>query len=90
MLPLNFVKGRGFQDFTRHVEPNYKVPSCQTITKRVELLYEEAAAAKKTTLQSIVHVATAEAWTAPMNDSYMTITCHYIDWTLQIAQGMWT
>lgn len=87
MLPLSFVEGDGFKELMHCVEPEYKVPSRKSITTRVEQRYENLATATKEKLEKTEHVAiTTDAWTALTTESYMTITCHYIDdWKLQSA-----
>lgn len=87
MLPLSFVEGAGFRRLMEFVEPEYSVPSRKTITSRIEKQYEEAATLLKTNLNAAKSVAiTTDAWTALTAESYVTVTCHYLDqWEMRSA-----
>lgn len=39
MLPISFVESPGFKNFMAVVEPGYAVPCSETVTKRIDLLY---------------------------------------------------
>lgn len=80
IMPISMVCGEGFQDLLGYIEPNYKIPSRQTITSRIEARFAEGKKELKTQLASAKFVAlTTDCWTALTTESYVTITCHYID-----------
>lgn len=87
MLPLSFVEGEGFKELMVFVEPEFKPPSRGTTATRVEKMYEEKAAELRADLQRVDKVAlTTDSWTALTTESYITMTCHFIqDWELKTA-----
>lgn len=87
MLPLSFVEGEGFRELMAFVEPEYKLPSQRTTTTKMEKMYEESAVNLRADLQSADKVATnTDSWTALTTESYVTVTCHFIqNWELKTA-----
>lgn len=87
MLPLNIVDGQGFQELIAYVEPGYNMVSRTTITSRTELRYKEVKSKLKTRLSKVTNVAlTTDCWTSNTAESYMTITCHWMeDWEMKSA-----
>ena len=88
MLPFSFVEAKAFRDLMEFVEPEYTVPSRRTATSRVETMYADAVEKLKNSLQMAGKVAiTTDSWTALTTESYVTITCHFIDndWKVQTA-----
>ncbi|XP_014437169.1 calcyclin-binding protein isoform X2 [Pelodiscus sinensis] len=85
MLPVSVIEGSGFRALMNFVEPEYNVPVRQTITLRLEKCYEACVKSLRQKLDKAVQVAfTTDCWTALTTESYMTITCHYIEnWELR-------
>ncbi|XP_077270177.1 E3 SUMO-protein ligase ZBED1-like [Temnothorax americanus] len=80
MLPTSIVENEGFIQFMAISVPGYKVPSRRTIDNRMRTLYNEAAEQVRTTLDKVNAVAiTTDAWTSKANDSYITLSAHYLD-----------
>ncbi|KAI7809392.1 putative zinc finger BED domain-containing protein 1-like [Triplophysa rosa] len=80
ILPISVICGEGFQELLGYIEPNYGIPSRFTITRRIEALYEERKKTLKSRLESTKFVAlTTDCWTALTTESYIKVTCCYID-----------
>ena len=78
MLPSYMVEGKGFRKLLSFLEPEYKVPSHQTITRRVSKMYGEVKEEMEKTLDEISDVAiTTDAWTSLATESYVTVTFHF-------------
>uniref|UniRef100_A0A0E9PXP1 HAT C-terminal dimerisation domain-containing protein n=1 Tax=Anguilla anguilla TaxID=7936 RepID=A0A0E9PXP1_ANGAN len=61
------------------VEPEYKLPSQRTTTTKMEKMYEESTVNLRADLQSADKVAiNTDSWTALTMESYVTVTCHFI------------
>ena len=79
-LPISVVDGTGFQELMGYVEPNYTIPSRQTITRRIESRFKEKKGELKSHMRDAGCVAiTTDCWTALTTESYLTITAHTID-----------
>ena len=87
LLPASFVDGiNGFQKLMAFIEPQYSVPSRQTIMRRAKRMYDEEKNRLQQELSKVLSVAvTTDAWTSLATDSYMTLTCHWIEenWKLR-------
>ncbi|XP_077095365.1 E3 SUMO-protein ligase ZBED1-like [Siphateles boraxobius] len=88
-LPISVVCGEGFQELLGYIEPNYEIPSRCTITRRIEARFEERKKSLKSQLESTKCVAlTTDCWTALTTESYIRITCHYIDEDWQVNSAV--
>ncbi len=87
LLPISFVEGEGFKRLMNYVKPHYTVPSRKTVTARIDALYEKCACSLKDSLSKPARVAiTTDSWTSLTAESYMTLTCHYInEWKIHNA-----
>nr|XP_014351682.1 PREDICTED: zinc finger BED domain-containing protein 4-like [Latimeria chalumnae] len=87
MLPISVIEGTGFCALMSFVEPEYRVPVRQTVTSLIEKCYEDCVKSLWEKLEHAITVAfTTDCWTALTTESYMTVTCHYIEnWELQSA-----
>ena len=87
LLPINVVDGQGFREVLKYIEPGYKIPSRTTITTRVEASYVRKKAELKIQLATANVALTTDCWTSLTTESYITVTCHYIepDWQLMSA-----
>ena len=56
MLPSYMVEGKGFRELRSFLEPEYKVPSHETITRRVSKMYGEVKEEMEKTLDEISDV----------------------------------
>ena len=66
----------------KYIEPGSNIPSRTTITTRVEASYVRKKAELKTQLATANVTLTTDCGTSLNTESYITITCHYIepDW----------
>lgn len=87
ILPLSIVDGQGFQELIAYIEPGYSMPSRGTITARTEKRYKAKKSELKTRLARATVVAlTTDCWTSLTAESYITVTCHWMeDWEMKSA-----
>ncbi|XP_025418328.1 zinc finger BED domain-containing protein 1-like [Sipha flava] len=84
LRPLSLVEGEGFREFLDLGIPEYNAPSRRTISR----LIDHAALLErdnfKKYLSNISYISlTIDFWTSDSNNSYLGVTCHFIDsWTL--------
>lgn len=89
ILPISVVCGEGFQELLTFIEQNYDIPSRATITRRIKTCFEERKISLKTQLSRTKFVAlTTDCWTALTTESYITVTCHYIDENWQVKSAL--
>lgn len=89
--PYSVVQDIGFQRLMKVLEPKYELPSRTTFSRNVvPKMYD----AVKVKIQSSLNEAlpavpclslTCDMWTSRANDSYISLTCHYIteDFSMQ-------
>ncbi|KAL4096603.1 hypothetical protein QTP88_021523 [Uroleucon formosanum] len=88
MLPFSEVENKRFRKLMSVIEPDYKVPSRNTIIVRIEKMYDDKMMELKRNLENIKCVAlTTDGWTSLAVDSYITFACHYFNenWELWIS-----
>ena len=79
LLPLSLVEGGGFRELMATVEPNYSVPSRQTATRRIEVLYGIVKNDLLNELKEVDHIGlTTDSWTSRATESYVTVTAHFL------------
>lgn len=84
LRPLSIVEGEGFREFLDLGIPEYTAPSRRTISR----LIDHAALLErdnfKKFLKNISDISlTIDFWTSDSNNSYLIVTCHFIDsWSL--------
>lgn len=77
--PYSVVENDGFRYMLNVLEPRYSVPSRKQISEEViPRLYNEVKRNIAVSLQSADRVALTCGWTSRSQDSYVTITCHYL------------
>lgn len=89
LRPLSVVDGRAFVDLLHTVEPNLKNFGRKAISNLLEQQYE----VEKEKVKILIGnselkfgiATTADGWTSSTNQSYMTVTAHFIgnDWKLE-------
>lgn len=79
--PFRVVEDVGFKQFVRALNPNYELPSRQTISNSyIPSLYEECVLRVKEIISQVSSVSlTTDSWTSKTNDSFVGITVHFID-----------
>jgi hypothetical protein len=85
LRPISFVAGSGFKDLMAFCEPGYNMPGRTFFTAKLEKMQAELKESLKATLALTKFVAlTSDIWTSAANESYISVTVHYIDnsWVL--------
>ena len=88
MMPVDMVEGKGIRNLMDFLEPEHKVPSHQTIMRRINKTYGEVKRIVEKGLNDVSDVAiTTDAWTSLATESYVTVTVHYItkEWQMKSA-----
>eukprot|EP00112_Aurelia_sp_Birch-Aquarium-sp1_P012684 Seg2671.1 transcript_id=Seg2671.1/GoldUCD/mRNA.D3Y31 product="Zinc finger BED domain-containing protein 4" protein_id=Seg2671.1/GoldUCD/D3Y31 len=88
MMPVYMVEGKGFRNLIDFLEPEYKVPSHQTIMQQINKMYGEVKGIVEEGLSDVSDVAiTTDAWTSLATESYATVTVNYItkEWQMKSA-----
>ncbi|XP_037819087.1 E3 SUMO-protein ligase ZBED1-like, partial [Lucilia sericata] len=84
LRPLSIVENIGFQEFTKALNPDYKLPNRITLTKSLlPKVYDKRLLEVKHMLRDIDNICiTTDGWTSISNESYISITAHFIspDW----------
>lgn len=77
--PLSIVEDKTFQHFVMALNPNYVIPSKKTVKTDILNTYEILRNNMQITLDGIQNVTlTIDYWTSNVNESYLTVTAHYI------------
>ena len=82
MQPFSIVSDKGFQNFVNKLDNRYKLPSQNTLKNNLlPQRYEEIKNKLLNTLSGVQFLAlTTDCWTSSYsNDSYITVTCHFVD-----------
>jgi len=80
--PLNIVSDCGLRDLLRVATSNnnYSLPCRKTIKSRLNELFEKEKEIKMEMIRKTKFVAiTCDHWTSISNDSFLGVTCHWID-----------
>lgn len=83
LRPVSMVAGRGFRNFCRQLNPDYKVPCRTTVAKHLTLLYQECKEDLIELMQGCDVSFTTDLWTSINTRSFIGLTAHFIkDWHL--------
>ena len=83
-LPVSFVENKGFKKLISYIAPIFKIPVAKTIKLRIDALYEiEKQKVMKEFKDAKWIALTTDCWSSRANESYITVTCHYINDTWQ-------
>ncbi|KAJ8353306.1 hypothetical protein SKAU_G00208730 [Synaphobranchus kaupii] len=88
MMPISTVDSEGFRELINFLEPGYRIPSRGTITTRIEARFNESKAELKTQLATTNVALTTDCWSALTTESYITVTCHYIEQNWQVKSAV--
>jgi len=85
LKPISIVDGEGFREFMRIAVPEYIVPCRMTITRQIDQMAKVERENLKVALENIPNVClTVDFWISMANNSYLGITCHFLDnWKLR-------
>ena len=86
LRPTTIVNGRGFKNLIHKLKPTYQIPSAKTVTKYLRLVYEETHQLVVDDIRNRDVAFTTDMWTSIAQESYITVTGHYIDnlWELNV------
>jgi hypothetical protein len=79
--PFGYGEKPGFRKFMSIACPRFEIPSRRTCARDVVQLYFEQKARQKMFFQKLCNrvCLTTDGWTSQQQDSYMTVTAHFID-----------
>ena len=85
--PAAIVEGDGFKALMKFVEPGYKVPSATHIAQIVHQKHElgKRILKEKLKLEANGLAFTTDIWTSCSNDSYISLTAHFITHSWQMV-----
>ena len=75
---ISMVTGRGFRFFVKLLNPSYQVPSAATVTKHLQLLYQDTKSDLVELLSGQQVSLTTDMWTSLGARGYITITAHFV------------
>ncbi|XP_025422227.1 zinc finger BED domain-containing protein 1-like [Sipha flava] len=78
--PLSLVENSGFLEYSKKLQPLFKVPSRKTLTtKLLPNEYNKIVIKIKNMLENVAYFSiTTDIWTSDNNIPYLTVTCHFI------------
>jgi hypothetical protein len=90
--PFSVVDDRGFRQFVKSLNPCYELPNRQTISRSlIPALYENCLTNTKNTVSKISHCClTTDCWTSSNNDSFISVTVHFLDENFKIQSMLLT
>ena len=80
--PFSVVEDVAFLEYSNTLDPAFKVPSRNTIKRRVNAIYEQVCEDVKHEMKDnwqVFQAATSDVWTSMAGDAYISLTWHYID-----------
>ncbi|CAH1114950.1 unnamed protein product [Psylliodes chrysocephalus] len=79
--PFSIVEDKGFRTFVNSLNPSYDLPNRHTISDTlIPMEYEKSLQETKEKMQNVTNVClTTDCWTSPKTESFMAVTCHFID-----------
>jgi hypothetical protein len=86
LRPVSIVDGNGFRELMGFCEPGYNLPHRTFFTSQLEQMFVSLKSSVKKQMESAEAVSlTADVWTSSVNESYLSVTAHFIDenWKLQ-------
>ena len=80
MQPSTIVKDKGFNKLVHLLDPRYQLPSRRSLMRKIPARYDKVREEVKDELNHASAVClTTDIWTSSISQSYMTVTCHFID-----------
>ena len=85
MQPSTIVEDKGFNKFVHLLDPKYQLPSRRSLMRKMPAKYDVVRQEVKDELNHASAVClTTDIWTSRISQSYMTVTCHFIDNSWQL------
>lgn len=90
LQPFSVVNDNGFRHFINLLDPKYVIPSKFTIREKImKDMYNKCVLKLKGILKDIHFVAiTTDSWTSVSTESYLAITCHFIDQNFNLNSSL--
>ena len=80
MQPSTIVEDKGFNKLVHLLDPRYQLPSRRSLMRKIPAKYDKVREEVKDELDHASAVClTTDIWTSRISQSYMTVTCHFID-----------
>ncbi|CAI9283695.1 unnamed protein product [Lactuca saligna] len=83
--PFSIVKDEGFREYSRDLQPLFKLPSRWTIARDCLQIYKEEMYKLKDVLRNQTVSITTDTWTSIQTINYSCLTVHWVDetWVLR-------
>ncbi|XP_067624168.1 E3 SUMO-protein ligase ZBED1-like isoform X3 [Eurosta solidaginis] len=81
LQPFSIVNHEGFRSYTKILDPRYVLPSKTTLKNvHIQNMYEQCRSKLRDLLSAVEYLAiTTDCWTSAATESYITVTCQFID-----------
>ena len=87
LRPVSIVDGNGFRELMGFCEPGYNLPHRTFFTSQLEQMFVSLKSNVKKQMASSDAVSlTADVWTSSVNESYLSVTAHFIDEKLKLQR----
>nr|XP_020464943.1 uncharacterized protein LOC109965354 [Monopterus albus] len=84
--PFSVVEDVGFKELVAKLDPTYALPTRKALKNMVVAKYEEEREKAKAEIQGVETVSlTADMWTSINMDSYLAVTCHFVNKNDQLS-----
>ena len=84
MQPSTIVEGKGFHKFVHLLDPKYQLPSRRRLMRKIPAKYVVRQEIKDELNHASAVCLTTDIWTSRISQSYITVTCHFIDNSWQL------
>ncbi|CAI9294056.1 unnamed protein product [Lactuca saligna] len=83
--PFSIVEDEGFKEYSRDLQPLFKLPSRWTVARDYLQIYKEEMYKLKDVLKNQTVSITTDTWTSIQNINYSCLTVHWVDetWVLR-------
>ena len=82
--PIATVEREGFKDMIKLLEPGYEVPCRKYFTQLLHTKYESGVTSLRKVIKDEIE-AMGNIWTSLTNESYISVTVHYINKEWEMA-----
>lgn len=88
--PFTIVRDEGFKRLVHLLDPKYVLPSADTLkNKLLSQMYIKTSEELRKKLEGIKYVSiTTDIWTSSSNESYICVSCHFIDLNFTIGRAI--
>ena len=79
MRPMSIIDGIGFRHLLQSLNPGYKIPCRNTVTKYLHKLYDDEKVKVVSAMKDLSINVNSDIWTSISNDRYISFPGHFID-----------